>query len=135
MLYEEDFEKLNIILKELEDWPKEVLTSHKSASHLIHKLVFVADMDFDHKNERVKNIINKILKYKSKEGLYQVKMNIPKHFEGTGENQYAWALCDAPLIMYSLFKFKVDYDIYLKNGVAFLFSIAKDFGWPCRCSC
>jgi len=134
ILYEEDFEKINLILKELEDWPGDVLTSHKSASHLIHKLVFVADIDFEQKNERVKNIINEILKYKSKEGLYQVKMNIPRHFGGTGEDQYAWVLCDAPLIMYSLVKFKVDYNLYLKNGVDFLFSLAKDYGWPCKCS-
>jgi hypothetical protein len=130
----DDSEKVERILKELENWPEETLTSHKSASHMIHKLVFLADIGLNKTDERIKNLVNKIIQHKSKEGVYQVKMNIPKHFGGTGEDQFAWALCDAPLIMYALIKFGVDYDTYLKEGITFLFETAQNNGWPCKCS-
>lgn len=130
----DDLYKVDNILKDLENWPGEVLTSHKSASHLIHKLVFIADIGFTTDDERIQNIVDKILRYKSKEGLYQVKVNIPRHFGGTGEDQFAWALCDAPLIMYSLCKFNVNYDEHLKKGIDFLFQISRENGWPCKCS-
>lgn len=129
-----DSEKADKILEELENWPEEILTSHKSASHMIHKLVFLADIGFNKTDDRIKNLINKIIQNKSKEGIYQVKMNIPKHFGGTGEDQFAWALCDAPLIMYALIKFGVDYNKHLKEGIDFLFGTARNNGWPCKCS-
>ncbi len=129
-----DNDKIEKILNELENWPEEILTSHKSASHMIHKLVFLADIGLDKTNSKIERIITKILKNISKQGLYQVKMNIPKHFGGTGEDQFAWALCDAPLIMYALIRFGVDYNNYLKDGIDFLFKTCRNNGWPCKCS-
>ncbi|NLJ08705.1 MAG: hypothetical protein GX437_13680, partial [Sphingobacteriales bacterium] len=79
-----DLEKTDAIIEELKDWPAAVLNSHKSASHPIHKLVFLADTGFTVEDARIRTITEKILQNKSKEGLYQVKMNIPVHFGGTG---------------------------------------------------
>lgn len=129
-----DLEKTDAIIEELKDWPAAVLNSHKSASHPIHKLVFLADTGFTVEDARIRTITEKILQNKSKEGLYQVKMNIPVHFGGTGEDQFAWALCDAPLILYALVKLGVDYEKHLKEGTNYLFGIARENGWPCKCS-
>jgi hypothetical protein len=71
-----DLEKTDAIIEELKDWPAAVLNSHKSASHPIHKLVFLADTGFNVEDARIRTITDKILQNKSKEGLYQVKMNI-----------------------------------------------------------
>ena len=43
----------------------------------------------------------------SAEGVFQVKVNIPTHFGGTGKDQFAWMLCDAPSIVYALAKLGV----------------------------
>lgn len=127
-------EMVDQIITELQDWPGEVLTSHKSSSHVLHKLVFLADIGLKKADKGIGAIIEKILANKSKEGLYQVKMNIPEHFGGSGQDQLAWALCDAPLILYALLKFDVDYDPFLREGVEFLFGVAGTNGWPCKCS-
>jgi hypothetical protein len=36
-----------------------------------------------------------------------VKVNIPTHFGGTGKDQLAWLLCDAPSPVYALTKLGV----------------------------
>lgn len=127
-------EKTLKIIEELKNWPGIVLSSHKSAGHPLHKLVFLADLGFKLGDPGIEEIVEKVLAHKSEEGVYQCLMNIPVHFGGTGEDQFAWAPCDAPLVFYALVKFGVDYELYLKKGVDFLFSICRENGWPCSCS-
>src|SRR4030066_331846 len=50
-------------------------------------------------------IVARILEPQSAEGPFQLPMTIPTHYGGTGQEDWAWALCDAPLLVYALVKF------------------------------
>ena len=63
-------------------------------------------------------------------------MNIPAHYGGHGaRTQWAWALCDAPLIVYALAKFGLPDDPAGPNAaVDHLAGLLRDNGWPCAVS-
>ncbi len=122
------------IINQACDVPVKPINSHKSAEHPIHKLSFLSDIGLTINDEPIKKITDRILQYQSDEGAFLVTMNIPKHFGGTGENQLAWALCDAPLILYSLIKFGLQNHPQIEKSVNFLVDLISDNGYPCKVS-
>jgi len=126
--------KIQSIIAELSDLLTKPLTSHKSAQHPIHKLSFIADIGLSMVDEPIKQITAQILEHQSDEGAFKVLMNIPKHFGGSGENQFAWALCDAPLLLYSLIKFGLLHNPQIVKSIGFLTGTIQESGYPCRVS-
>lgn len=119
------------LIEELQDWPGTVLNSHKSAGQLYHKLSFIADLGLKRQDADFSRLARKIAEHVSEEGLFQLPTNIPAHFGGTGQDQWAWALCDAPLLMYSAVKIGLLED-RTPQGLKFLVSLARVSGWPCQ---
>jgi hypothetical protein len=122
------------LLIELGGWPGTVISSHKSASQLFHKLTFLADLGFNADDPPVQTIIARILAHQSPEGPFQLQANIPTHFGGTGQDQWAWALCDAPLIVYALAKFGLTSHPQVKAAIDYLTDLVRENGWPCAVS-
>jgi hypothetical protein len=58
-------------------------------------------------------------------------MNIPVHYGGAGQDQWAWALCDAPLIVYALVKLGLKNEPSVKAAVDYLAGLLRHNGWPC----
>jgi hypothetical protein len=79
-------------------------------------------------------IVGRILQHQSDEGPFQLSANIPTHFGGTGTDQWAWALCDAPLIVYALAKFGLSEHLAVKSAASHLVGLVRDNGWPCAVS-
>lgn len=127
-------EQINNLLNQVKNWPGEVLKSHNNSGHLIHKLCFIADIGFDISTPEIDEAVRKITEHVSAENLYQVKVNIPQHFGGTGQEQWSWMLCDAPLILYILKKLGYSENNRIKAGVEFLLDLHCDNGWPCKVS-
>lgn len=121
------------LLAETAQFPWTPLTSHKSSVHPIHKLAFLADIGVTIQNPRMKTIAEHLMQHPTEEGIYQVVMNIPKTYGGTGEASYSWALCDAPYLLYSLKNIGVAEDLLIP-GVQALLRELKDFGFPCEVS-
>ena len=119
------------LLQELKNWPGTVLSSHKSASQPFHKLTFIADVGLTKQDLEVKEIVQKVFEHKSDEGPFQLPTNIPKHFGGSGENEWAWALCDAPVIVYALAKFGLKENEQVQKAVRYLARLVRENGWPC----
>ena len=119
------------LFKELEGWPGTVLAGHKSAGQLYHKLEFLADMGLTTEDANISAVIKKMGEHRSEEGLFQLPMNIPVHFGGTGKDQWAWALCDAPVLMYSVVKMGAGDDVETRKGIDYLLSLKRENGWPC----
>ena len=122
------------LLAELSGWPGTVISSHKSASQPFHKLTFLADLGLTVDDPHVDTIVTRILEHQSTEGPFQLPMNIPTHFGGTGQDQWAWALCDAPLIIYALAKFGLRNEPAVKAAIEYLNGLLRDNGWPCAVS-
>jgi len=126
--------KINKIIDELTNWPGPALKGHKDPSHPIHKLAFLSDIGIKKSDPQMSNIIDRILKRESEEGIFEVYINIPRHFGGTGEGMWTWMSCDAPLILYSLIKLGLKEDKRINNAVNYLMSLISDNGWRCNVS-
>ncbi|MBL8061530.1 MAG: hypothetical protein JNK32_00805 [Anaerolineales bacterium] len=126
--------KIKALLTELNNWPGTVLNSHKSASQSFHKLSFVADLGLTISDPPVKKIVAKVMKHRSKQGPFQLPMNIPEHFGGSGNDEWAWALCDAPIIVSSLIKMGMLHDPRVQTAIEYLNGLIRDNGWPCAVS-
>lgn len=114
--------------------PTTILTSHKSAGHPLHQLVFLADLGLRMDDLGMKPLVARILKHQSADGMFQVPMNIPKHFGGSGKDEFAWALCDAPLLAYALVKFGLGDDARVQHAIQQLTSLGRANGFPCAVS-
>jgi hypothetical protein len=126
--------KIKALLGELTDWPGTVLSSHRSASQPFHKLEFIADLGMNVNDPPVKKIMNKVMKHQSKQGPFQLPTNVPIHFGGSGKDEWAWALCDAPVIVASLIQMGMREDPRVKTAIEYLNSLIRDNGWPCAVS-
>src|SRR5512139_2868006 len=125
-----DHPQVQALIGELRDWPGPTLNRHNDASHPLHKLIFLADLGLRASDPGVDRIVEQVLDHQSAEGVFQVKVNIPTHFGGTGKDQFAWMLCDAPSIVYALVKLGVK-DRRVKAAAKYLASLLRDNGWPC----
>lgn len=119
------------LVGDLAAWPGQVLTSHKSAGHPIHRLTFLANIGLRATDPGMAVVTKRIMEHQSPTGPFQVLMNIPKHFGGTGEDQWAWALCDAPLLVYALALLGLAADPKVKESAAYLAGLVRSNGWPC----
>ncbi|MBI4790838.1 MAG: hypothetical protein HY782_27730 [Chloroflexi bacterium] len=125
--------QVRALVKGLADWPVQPIASHKSAGHPLHQLTFLADLGLRAGDPGMDRIIARVLKHQSAQGPFQVLMNIPVHFGGTGKEQFAWALCDAPLVTYALIKLGLHED-QVRAAVQHLASLVRDNGFPCAVS-
>ncbi len=119
------------LVAELSAWPGTVISSHKSASQPFHKLTFLADLGLAANDPGVDTIVARILEHQSVEGPFQLPMNISTNYGGTGLDQWAWALCDAPLIVYALAKSGLQEHSAVKAACQHLLGLIQDNGWPC----
>lgn len=122
------------LVVELKEWPGVVISSHKSAGQLFHKLAFLADLGITKEDDGMEEIMKKVSEHVSEQGLFRLPMDIPVHFGGTGEKQWAWALCDAPLLLYSAARMGMAEDADVRKGVDYLVSLVRENGWPCAVS-
>ncbi len=129
-----DSSDLKSVLNELIAWPGTVISSHKSAGQLFHKLTFIADLGFKATDPGMERIIARILAHQSSNGPFQLLVNIPTHFGGTHQDTWAWALCDAPLTTYALAKFGLQDEPSVRQSVGYLMNLVRDNGWPCAVS-
>jgi hypothetical protein len=126
--------KIQTLLNELTGWPGTALNSHKSASQPFHKLAFIADLGLRVSDPPIKKITKKVMEHQSKQGPFQLTMNIPSHFGGSGNNEWAWALCDAPIVVSTLIQMGLGDDKRVQNAVDHLDGLVRENGWPCAVS-
>jgi hypothetical protein len=122
------------LLSDLADWPKTVIASHKSAGQPFHKLTFLADLGLTVEDAGIEPIVARILAHKSEEGPFHLPMTTPGSAGGEGQTQWAWALCDAPLVVYALAKFGLTDHPAAQAATTHLVHLVRDNGWPCAVS-
>jgi len=126
--------KVLALIDALNQHPWTVISSHKSAGQPFHQLTFLADLGLKAGDPGVDGILSHILEHQSAEGPFQLSANIPVHFGGSGQDQWAWALCDAPLLVYALVKFGLQNEPAVKRALEYLTGLVRDNGWPCAVS-
>ena len=124
-------DKISDLLVELASWPGPPLKRHNDASHLLHKLVYIADSGLQINDPRLVKIVEKVLQAQSVEGAFQVLVNVSAAYGGTGEDSLAWSLCDAPSVLYALLKFGLREDPRVKVAINHLVKSGGQYGWQC----
>lgn len=125
--------KVQALLRDVNSWPGKPMSSHKSANQLFHKLSLLADFGLSKEDKEIDVVAKKIMSHESEEGLFTLRTNIPVHYGGTGKDTWAWSLCDAPLVLYSLLKFGYN-SKEIQKGIEYIISLEKENGWPCKVS-
>lgn len=123
--------QVQALMAGLAGWPGTVIASHKSAGQPFHRLTFAADLGLRATDPGMEVIIARILSHQSAEGPFQLPTNIPTHYGGEGKDTWAWALCDAPLVVYALVKFGLEETPAVQAALRHLVRLVRDNGWPC----
>src|SRR5512134_1105477 len=122
--------QVRALLSELSEWPGPALKRHNDAGHLLHRLVFVADLGLKAGDPGVEEIIDRVVCMQSRDGPFQIKANISPQYGGSGEDQTVWMLCDAPSVLYSMVRMGAGGDP-VRSAAEHLASLSSDQGWPC----
>jgi len=122
------------LVNDLADWPRPVLNSHKSAGHPLHKLTFLVDLGLRRSDLGMEAVIGQVLSHQSSQGPFQMLGNVSPAYGGSGKDEFGWALCDAPLVTYSLVKLGLGKDRRVQKSIRHLTSLARENGWPCAVS-
>lgn len=126
--------RMKALLQELTGWPGAVMKNHKAAGHPLHKLTFLAEAGFRATDAPIAQIADAIMSHQDPAGPFQVLMNIHPRYGGSGEDKWAWALCDAPLTLYALAKFGYQDDPRVVRAAGYLRDLVRENGWPCAVS-
>lgn len=122
------------LLAELASWPCNVIASHKSAGQPFHKLTFLADLGLKSTDPGMEKIVERIFMHRSEDGPFLLPTNVPVHFGGSGKEEWAWALCDAPIIVYALARFGLAREPAVEKAATYLAGLIRGNGWPCAVS-
>jgi len=126
--------QIQALITELSEWPGPILKSHKKAGHFLHKLGFLAEIGLGVDDPGIAEIVQRVLDHRSPEGIFRVKVNINPRYGGSGEDQFAWMLCDAPLVTYAMVKFGLGDRPEVRTSLEYLIALQSENGWRCRVS-
>jgi hypothetical protein len=119
---------------EVAAWPGVVLSSHKSAGQLYHKMAFLAEIGLTVQDGSLAAVLQKMTAHMDDCGLPRLSAAIPVQYGGDGQEKLAWALCDSPLLMWTLLKTGALEPAGARRGLDELISLARQNGWPCAVS-
>ncbi len=122
------------LLAEMKNWPGPPVSSHKQAGLLYHKLAFLSQIGLTQNDPGISELAEQIFAQAAEEGPPRVPMQIPVHFGGSGEEQLAWALCDAPVIVSSLARMGYRNDERVTRAREYLVRLGKENAYPCTVS-
>jgi len=113
-------------------WPP--LTNHKQAKHPLHKLALLADLGLSASDPQGRMLADRVLQQQAEEGAFRVRITMPRAFGGSGEPEWMWMGCDAPVLLHALLAMGLGHDERVQRAAAFLASQVADVGWPCTSS-
>ena len=112
-------------------WPGYALKRHNDAKHPIYALSTLADFGLRAGDLGVADAIEAVMVHQSPEGAFQILVNIPKSFGGTGEDAWTWMLCDTPTLLYILLTVGLRDDGRVQRAVEHLVGLVDENGWLC----
>jgi hypothetical protein len=112
-------------------WPGYPLQRHNDTRHPIHALGVLADLGVRASDAGLAVGIHAVMAHQSTQGAFQTQMKIATAFGGTGEEQWAWINCDAPVLLHSLLALGTPPNARLQTAADHLVRLVKENGWRC----
>ena len=129
-----DDPQIQQLIMDVGAWEQSLLKRHNDASHPIHKLAFLAELGLRPDQPGIQQIRAVLKQHASYENHFQVLSNYPLHFGGSGRDDWLWALCDTPLVAFSLLKMEAVSAELISHAYQPLIDLVRDNGWPCAVS-
>ena len=125
---------INELVARASTWGDSPFKRHNDAGYPIYAISTLADFGLRRDDPGIAVVVEKILAHHSVEGAFQTLVNIPKSFGGSGEEGWAWMICDAPTLLYSLLSFGLGIDPRVQRAVDHLARQVDENGWRCACA-
>jgi hypothetical protein len=119
------------MIAETATWGDRALKRHNDAGYPIYKFSTLADFGVRADDPGLSAGVEAVMAHQSPEGAFQTVVNIPKQFGGTGEDVWAWILCDAPTLLYALLAMGLGDDPRVEKAVDHLVGLVDENGWCC----
>lgn len=87
-------DKLNELIDICSNFYNSELKRHNDASHPINVLLFLVDNNYED-NPKLKELNQQLMAHE-----FNVIMNIPESYNGSGQSTSTWIICDLPLSVY-----------------------------------
>jgi hypothetical protein len=129
-----DHPQVRTLIQSVAKWPGPALTRHNDAQHPIHILSTLIEFGISQNDDGLESVLSEILAHQSREGAFQIQLNIPTARGGTGSDEWAWMLCDSPVILHALLGFGCGELASVKAAIAHLTTLLRNNGWPCAVS-
>ena len=112
-------------------WGLRPIQRHNDAGHPLHKLATLADLGVRASDPGMDTLLEAILAHQSPEGAFQTLIRIPQAYGGSGEDSWAWVLCDTPTLLYVLLTMGLGGDARVQRAVNHLIGLVDENGWRC----
>jgi len=119
------------LIAEAATWPGYPLKRHNDAKHAVYKFSTLADLGVRPDDPRMRTGVEAVMAHQSPEGAFQSLMNIHQRYGGTGEDTWAWMLCDAPTLLYALLAMGLGDDQCVQRAMDHLVGLVDENGWRC----
>lgn len=119
------------MIREAGTWPGYPLKRHNDAKHPLYKLSTLADFGIRRDDNGMPVGINALMAHQSEAGPFQIILNIPKAFGGTGEDMWTWIACDAPTLLYTLMSMGLGDDARVRQALEVMIGLVQANGWRC----
>jgi hypothetical protein len=113
------------------EWPGYPLKRHNDAKHPLHKLTVLADFGLTVDDPGMADVAEAVLAGQAESGPFQILTNIHPHYGGTGEDQWHWSLCDAPVTLHALIAYGAGDEPRVIEATDHLVGLVADNGWRC----
>ncbi len=123
--------QVQALMAEAATWPGYPLKRHNDAKHPLYKFSTLADFGVRADDPGMRTGVEAVLAHQSPEGAFQSLMNISQRYGGTGQDAWAWMLCDAPTLLYALLAMELGDDERVQRAVEHLVGLVDENGWRC----
>jgi hypothetical protein len=126
-----DHPQVQALVTEAAAWPGYALKRHNDAKHPLYKFSTLADFGLRASDPGMAAGIEAVLAHQSPDGAFQVVVNIPTRFGGSGEDEWSWMACDAPTLLYALLAFGLGNDERVHKAIDHFADLVDENGWRC----
>lgn len=119
------------LLAQAATWGQLPLTRHNDSGHPLHALATLADFGLCADDPGLEPVLDALLSRQSSEGALLTPLLVAKAFGGSGEAQWTWMACDAPVLLYILLAAGLGGDGRVRRAAEHLAGLVSENGWRC----
>lgn len=124
-------ESITTLLDQAANWPGYPLKRHNDAAHPLYALSTLADFGFNRSDPQIDDIAQAVLAHFDGDQ-FETLLWLPRFLTKEDDTEaWAWMLCDAPTLPYSLLSFGYRGHPLAAQAVEAVLAMAEDNGWRC----